>query len=253
MNLPRIFVNSVPKSGTHLLLQIMLGIPGTRKVKGILGENANYVKEMVPGEVTYGHLYYVKNTIDLLNNENIRRFFIYRDPRDVTVSMVYYALYMSETTFLHNYLKNTPGTVSDHIMTVINGIKNLDVQTAETLLHGHTEYPNINEFYNQFMDWSQDPNTFSVRYEELIDQRNRHHILHNMAGFLEEDLKGLDLEKEKIAEMMNHNINPKMSPTFREGKTGGWKNHFTEEHKRRFKEVAGDLLIRLGYETDDHW
>jgi hypothetical protein len=48
-------------------------------------------------------------------------------------------------------------------------------------------------------------------------------------------------------------IQPKKSHTFRSGKTGGWREHFTEEHKTLFKEVAGELLVKLGYEKSNDW
>jgi hypothetical protein len=40
---------------------------------------------------------------------------------------------------------------------------------------------------------------------------------------------------------------------YRKGIAGDWKNHFSEEDKRVFKEEAGELLIRLGYEDDLDW
>jgi hypothetical protein len=40
---------------------------------------------------------------------------------------------------------------------------------------------------------------------------------------------------------------------YRKGIVGDWRNHFTAEHKRIFKAVAGDMLIRLGYEKDLAW
>ena len=40
---------------------------------------------------------------------------------------------------------------------------------------------------------------------------------------------------------------------FRKGIAGDWKNAFTEQDKRDFKAVAGDLLIELGYERDSDW
>ena len=40
---------------------------------------------------------------------------------------------------------------------------------------------------------------------------------------------------------------------FRKGIAGDWKNVFTEEDKQVFKEIAGDLLIDLGYEKDKDW
>ena len=40
---------------------------------------------------------------------------------------------------------------------------------------------------------------------------------------------------------------------YRKGIAGDWKNHFTEEDRRAFKEEAGELLIQLGYERDLDW
>jgi hypothetical protein len=40
---------------------------------------------------------------------------------------------------------------------------------------------------------------------------------------------------------------------FRKGVAGDWRNVFTERDKRIFKEVAGDLLIELGYERNHDW
>jgi hypothetical protein len=40
---------------------------------------------------------------------------------------------------------------------------------------------------------------------------------------------------------------------FRKGIAGDWRNVFTEKDKQIFKEAAGDLLIRLGYEKDNDW
>ncbi|MDL1944847.1 sulfotransferase domain-containing protein, partial [Chloroflexi bacterium CFX2] len=59
--------------------------------------------------------------------------------------------------------------------------------------------------------------------------------------------------REKALSVLVEAIQPKKSHTFRSGKAGGWKEHFTEEHKKLFKNVAGDLLARLGYEKDDDW
>lgn len=40
---------------------------------------------------------------------------------------------------------------------------------------------------------------------------------------------------------------------FRKGRPGDWVNHFSEEHKRLFKELYPDLLVKLGYETSSGW
>jgi len=43
------------------------------------------------------------------------------------------------------------------------------------------------------------------------------------------------------------------SSFFRKGVAGDWRNVFTEEDKRIFKQAAGGLLIKLGYEEDSDW
>jgi hypothetical protein len=40
---------------------------------------------------------------------------------------------------------------------------------------------------------------------------------------------------------------------FRRGAMGEWKDYFTDEQKRWFKEEAGETLIRAGYEKDGNW
>ena len=63
----------------------------------------------------------------------------------------------------------------------------------------------------------------------------------------------LTTPRKTILDSLESSINPSKSPTFRSGKTGEWRKHFTDEHKKIFKDVAGDLLIRLGYEKDNNW
>jgi hypothetical protein len=40
---------------------------------------------------------------------------------------------------------------------------------------------------------------------------------------------------------------------YRKGTPGDWKNHFSAEHIRQFKDQYGDLLIKLGYESSPDW
>jgi hypothetical protein len=41
------------------------------------------------------------------------------------------------------------------------------------------------------------------------------------------------------------------SSRYRKGVAGDWRNVFTEEDRRTFMEVAGTLLVNLGYEQGD--
>jgi hypothetical protein len=40
---------------------------------------------------------------------------------------------------------------------------------------------------------------------------------------------------------------------FRKGVAGDWKNVFSEKDKQIFKEEAGSILVKLGYEADNDW
>jgi hypothetical protein len=40
---------------------------------------------------------------------------------------------------------------------------------------------------------------------------------------------------------------------YRSGKAGDWANHFTPDHVAHFKQLYGDLVVRLGYETAEDW
>jgi len=40
---------------------------------------------------------------------------------------------------------------------------------------------------------------------------------------------------------------------YRKGQPGDWKNHFTGEHVRAFKNRYNNLLLKLGYEPDPDW
>ena len=48
-------------------------------------------------------------------------------------------------------------------------------------------------------------------------------------------------------------LNGNYESTFRKGLIGEWRELFNEEIKNIFKEKAGDLLIKSGYEKDKNW
>ena len=58
---------------------------------------------------------------------------------------------------------------------------------------------------------------------------------------------------ESDIDILIEDIEPRKSHTFRSGKTGGWREYFKDEHKQLFKDVAGNLLVELGYEDSNDW
>jgi hypothetical protein len=60
-------------------------------------------------------------------------------------------------------------------------------------------------------------------------------------------------EIRQAVSRMDRGHNPKDSHTFRRGTPGDWRSYFSKEHVMSFKELAGPLLIDLGYEKDLNW
>jgi hypothetical protein len=101
------------------------------------------------------------------------------------------------------------------------------------------------------------PNYTEVRYEDLLERP--HEEVRRLLGFL-----GVDTDRTLVDGCVSAASFEKLSrgrergqedPSsfYRKGIAGDWKNHFTEEDRRIFKEEAGELLIRLGYEEDLNW
>jgi hypothetical protein len=61
------------------------------------------------------------------------------------------------------------------------------------------------------------------------------------------------IDLEACVSAMTAGIAPHKSHTFRSGKKAGWQTEFTTEHCQVFDELAGELLIELGYESNHDW
>jgi hypothetical protein len=112
------------------------------------------------------------------------------------------------------------------------------------------EFPNIADRFAPYLGWLDRPEVLTLHFEDLIHARAA-----TLARILDHLLirAPLSASRERILSAMEESINPTKSPTFRSGKTGEWSKHFTDEHKRLFKDAAGDLLVKLGYEQNNDW
>jgi len=105
---PPIVVNSLPKSGTHLLLQVILGLPRYSTYDDFIATTpsltmhrrsdavlARKIARLAPGEVCGAHLDYSERIAEALQQRWAVSLFIYRDPRDVFWSEMQYLLSMN--------------------------------------------------------------------------------------------------------------------------------------------------------------
>jgi hypothetical protein len=113
------------------------------------------------------------------------------------------------------------------------------------------ELSDIRTKYFHYLGWLQVPEVLCLRFEDLIlDQAAS---LGCILDYLERRGFTPHTSREHAVAALQKAIQPKKSGTFRKGKPGNWREHFTPANKAFFKERTGDLLVKLGYEQNDAW
>jgi len=254
-DLPALLGISFPKSGTHLLDQILLGFSsvapyakrlhsfyaeyeGESGVKRMPGQALAWLDSLGPRDVASAHLFARPDAVARVCSPKFIPYFIFRDPRDVVVSHVFYVTGMEKNHVHHAYYQSL-FDFNARLTASILGRPDADV-----------EFPNIAERFTPYLDWLNHPEVLLIHFEDLINDR-----IATLTRIMDHFLARVPLPstRQLILQAVESSINPAKSPTFRSGKTGEWKKYFTEEHKKIFKDVAGELLIRLGYEKNNNW
>ncbi|HZD57435.1 MAG TPA: sulfotransferase domain-containing protein [Anaerolineales bacterium] len=254
---PVFFANSFPKSGTHLLIQVLngfawlgpavsSGLPAVVNYRGDSGDVrlANEIladlNRLKPGDISYGHLHALPEVVSFLCQQGSATYFILRDPRDVAISHVYYVTEMAPKHAHHTFYTQELHNFDERLRTSILGRPDWD-----------EAFPDIGKRFQPYLGWLLRPEVCTLRFEDFVHDQEA--SLSRVIDFAVDRGFSLGCEKSLAVEVLARGIDPRNSPTFRSGKTGGWRERFSPEHKRLFKEVAGDTLIRLGYEQDYDW
>lgn len=252
---PPIFGNSKPKSGSHLLLQILSGFTQIMPYKYVAADPVRTIEkqgrrkteqevvaelQQIPrGVIGWGYVEATPENIAFLCQPHRINYFIYRDPRDMLVSQVFFATDMNQEHGMHEFYKVLPD-FGERLKVAITGIDQDGLYMVS-----------VKQRYASVFEWLEQPHVMCIRFEDLINHRDA--TLDAMLDEVESIGYKIPMPREKALRILVEAIQPRKSHTFRSGKTGGWRNHFTEEHKNLFKDVAGDLLIRLGYEESNDW
>jgi hypothetical protein len=252
---PLIFGNSKPKSGSHLLLQILNGFTRIMPYKYVQAEPVRTIeksgrrksgdkilhelKHIPPGVIGWGYVEASPENVVLLCQPHRVNYFMYRDPRDMLVSQVYFATDMHEEHGMHKFYKSLPD-FGDRLKAAITGVDQDGLYMVS-----------VKQRYAAVFEWLEQSHVMCIRFEDLI--HNPKPTLDAMLDEVESTGYQIPTPRETALSILGKAIQPKKSRTFRSGKTGSWREHFTENHKDLFKEVAGDLLVRLGYEKNNDW
>jgi hypothetical protein len=256
---PALFANSFPKSGTHLLTQVLegfpklgpavnSGLPAVVTFEGDTGRERSVAEIMAdlrrlgPGDLAYGHVHAFPDVVAELRQPRYAAYFILRDPRDVVVSHVHYVTEMEPRHIHHTYYSQVLRSFDERLATSIQGIP---AGSDFAFL------PDVRARFEPFLGWMGLPEVLVLRFEEfLVDRRAAlGRVLDHAVG------RGFPLAvpRPQALAMLEQGIDPRRSPTFRSGKAGGWRHQFTPQHVRLLKDIAADLLVRLGYEENNDW
>ena len=244
-----LFVAALPKSGSQWMKAMMLRIPGYHEApladpRGLLSQHHinREVLDSIPNQGYFTVNYPIEATADALNAIRalgLRVVVMWRDLRDQTVSRYYHVL-------------NDPWHPSHERYRTISREHGVN-DSVQVVLDQYTSW--IQEWRDAI---AQDPDQYHlVRYEDLmIDPRKTFNgVLSFYQIGLSSDLRNEIVESATSNTRAGSNLEERMKrgSTFRSGQTGEWRSHFSAENVTQFKNVAGNLLIELGYETDLNW
>lgn len=240
----KILINSIPKSGTHLLANfvslVTTGEPcdgAGRFIREASEAPFSYetvltaleTRMMKGGGIWTAHVLYQKNLELDLARMGVTTFFLYRDPRAIAVSRAHY-LGKHQGHYHSEHLARYR-TVSARICEVLRGWgdrQNMDASSAM----------NIDIMCRSYMPW-RDVGP-SLRYEDLLE---------NGAREVEYIASALSMTVDNPARIAEEAL-AVQTATFRQGTVDGWREDWTAQHEAIFRRVAPKLLEDMGYAAD---
>ncbi len=252
---PPVFGNAKPKSGSHLLVQILAGFARIMPCAYVADEPVRtltkegfrrpsediltQLRRLPPGVIGWGYLDATNPNVSFLCAPGRVNYFIYRDPRDMLVSHVYFATDMHAGHGMHALYQSLPDFAA-RLKVAISGIDRDGLKMVD-----------VRQRYQGVFEWLAQPNVLCLRFEDFLESRET--TLGRMLDQIEKTGYRIPVQRPRALEILKESIQPSRSRTFRSGTAGAWREHFSPEHKRLFLDVAGDLLIRLGYEKNNDW
>lgn len=252
---PAVLGNAMPKSGSHLIIQVLQGLTnlGPFVNTGLPPLNRSEdnsklpqeeilknIRRMKPGDIAYSYLAAKESYITALTRPGKATVFVYRDPRDMIVSHVFYATQIHTGHGMHDYYTKELSTMEERINAAIQGVNKPGSELSPILAK-----------YEAYIGWFEVPQVLSMRFEDLILEQET--ALGKILDYLATFGFQPEVSRTEAVKTLQNAIAPRRSGTFRKGKPGNWREHFTPANIKLFKEHTGDLLIRMGYEKDANW
>jgi hypothetical protein len=235
-----VFLNSIPKSGTHLLKNILrMFVPLEQHYRTQFIQWGNLQDHLVAfdrrrNQFSYGHLFF--SDASAIELAGVRKILLYRDPYDWVLARARFYL-SDEFDGNVEYLKDGRLTVDELLSLMIFGI--------------HKKAPKLADMYDlNVAAWLGSSDVHAVRYEELVKN------VRNLASAEAERFFRALFDAAGIAcpddwrERVSIGADRKHSGTARENLTGiplEFPKSLPERHRRLVDYAAPGLRQLLGY------
>lgn len=170
-----------------------------------------------------------------------------RDPRDVVVSGYYYHLWTPEK-WVHRPRADLGGASYQEYLRSLPQDEGLAAEIRRAAGTSLSEMSNWDYERPEFLE---------LRYEQILgnELETFGRVFHHY-GFTEASAaRAAELaDTFSFRQMTGRSVGEAQLGThYRSGRPGEWREAFTNEHRKLFKEMTGDLVERLGYETGPGW
>lgn len=247
IDLNPLILNSIPKSGTHLISQFFennlyynnLGgfISSHPSIKNVVLKDEKLILKLdkiLKNEIVLAHLYHTKKIEQLICNENFSKILLIRNPKDLICSYVNYVSKMNKWHRDHKYFKSV--TMKQGIKIALNGINNPN---------GYNLRPFGTEL-QKYTPWLHSENVLVLRFEDLvlnktatIERLNDYLIKNNK---IKSNINLIDPQSIVIDKTKSHTYT----------KSGGIQSHkkyFDNEINELFNNKCSGIMAQLGYEN----
>ena len=245
-----LLLNSLPKSGTHLLHPLLLSL-GLRDYQGFFASTPPVsmkvrdqakarmaVQHIMANELFSAHMFFDSTVEQVLIETRTPSIFIYRDPRAVFVSELNYVQHMNRWHKYHG---------------VLGGLDSED-EAFQILLHGLPDadffFPSFKERVSPYVGWIQSDSTFALTFEDLIDA-DPHPICEELLSYLTgaDDRFVEDSDTPSQVAMLAKQLESKSSHTYTGLDPDRWQYQLNKTQRTMLEEELGDLMVFMGYSS----
>lgn len=239
---PKVVLNSLPKSGTHLLESLFFQLPlmrhcGKRTLKiqtqDPIIPNLKHISSLKKGQFLLAHMQFHSSILERSKSNNIKIVHLVRDPRDVLISHLNYIQNMDITHKSHSFISQFERR-EDKLKAMIEGKANVLEPFSEVL--------------DKFLPWTLKEEVLSVKFEDLIGEKGggtlklQKKCIKEICKFI-----AIEIEIEQLTEISKTVYSPKSS-TFNKGKIGNWKHILNDNEKMWINKALKNQIIEYGYQ-----